>query len=89
MKEFINAAFGSESLQKYDTVIRDMAESVERISLNKICEKRDKYANMILNEVGVKDATREDAFAFAHKIITVIDMTLLKNADWIDDTDYE
>ena len=85
MKEFIYAVFTSESLKKYDIVIRDMADNEERISLATICAKREKYANMILGEVGIKDASREDALDFARKIIRVIDMTLLKNAVWVGD----
>jgi len=85
VKEFIYAALASEAFKKYDIVIRDMADNEERVSLSKICAKREKYANMIVNEVGTKDAAREDALEFARRIIRVIDMTLLKNAVWVGD----
>ena len=83
MKEFIDAAITSETLKKYDAIIRDMAKSGERISLKDICGKRKNYADAIINEIGIKDASREDAFEFVHKIISVIDMTLLENAIWV------
>ena len=87
MKEFTNAAMASDAFKDYNEIITDMVESGEHISLSDICGKRNKYANMIIDEVGVKDSNRNDAFEFAHKIIRIADMIILKNAVWVDDTD--
>ena len=85
MKEFIYAALASQSFRDYDTIVTDMADSGAVILLSDICAKRDKYANKILAEVGIMDAERHEAFAFAHKILTVIDMIILKNSVWVGD----
>ena len=87
MKEFIYAALSSQSFKEYDTIITDMADNGEIILLFDICAKRDDYANKILAEVGTMDAERHEAFAFAHKILTVIDMIILKNSKWIGNMD--
>jgi len=89
MKDFIYAALASQSFKDYNTIISDMAENEKRVSLSKICKKRDKFANKILAEIGTMDAERHEAFAFAHKILTVIDMIILKNSEWIDDMNEE
>ena len=87
MKEFANAALASESLKKYDGIIRDMAEIGGKISFKNICMKRNEYANRIIKEIGLKDAKHSDAFEYSHKIVTLIDMIRLENLAWIDDID--
>ena len=89
MKEFIYAALASQSFKEYDAIVTGMADSGAVILLSDICAKRDDYANKILAEVGTVDAELHEAFAFAHKILTVVDMIILKNSKWVGDTEKE
>ena len=86
--DYYLAALQSENLKEYDKIIREIFESGEPVSLSKICAERDKFANAIVNEVGFDVMERIKAFEYAHKLVTLIDMTMLKDSKWIDDTEY-
>ena len=87
MKEFILKACASVALREYDELAEKIAACNVPVSHSLVIVLRDRCANAVIEEVGLGDISKDDAFQAVMGVISVVDMARFKHSEWMDDVD--